>query len=87
MVVAQGGVAPPPPPPPPPPPSTDIVQIGFRANRQQLYAAWGAVANLADKAGSVHVQVEARSEDAFDPQWLRNALKKPLEEADVELDA
>ena len=63
------------------------VRLGFRANRQQLFTAWNAVANLADKAGSVHVQVDAESEDGFDPQWLRNAVMEPLEEADVELDS
>jgi len=89
VVVAQGG-APPPEPKPEPEPTPEaqrVFKTGFRANRQQLYAAWGAVANLAEKAGSVHVQVDARSEEGFDPQWLRNAVKEPLEEADVEIDA
>jgi hypothetical protein len=81
-----GPVPPVTPPGPGPTPAQTDVRLGFRADRQQLYAAWGAVANLADKAGSVHVQVDARSEEGFDPQWLRNAVKEPLEEADVELD-
>ena len=62
------------------------ITIGFRADRQQLFAGWNAVANLADRAGTVHVTLEAQSEEGFDSQWLRNAVLEPLEEAKVEFD-
>jgi hypothetical protein len=59
--------------------------VRFRADSEQLYRAWQAIANLADEAGTVRVSVEATSEDGFDPQWLRNAVQEPLEEADVDI--
>lgn len=59
------------------------VHLEFNANRTQLFQAWNAVANLAEKAGTVKVEVEAQSEKGFDPNWLRNAVFEPLEEADL----
>lgn len=69
-----------------PPEKQTVVRLGFRADRQQLYAAWNAMANLADKAGTVRVDVEAANPEGFDPQWLRNAVLEPLDESDVLLD-
>jgi hypothetical protein len=51
--------------------------------RQQLYASFNAIGNLAEKAGSIRMTVEAEKVDGFDPAWLRNAVVEPLEEADV----
>jgi hypothetical protein len=56
-------------------------------NRQQLYASFNAIANLAEKAGRIKVTVEAEKPDGFDPGWLRNAVFEPLEEADVEVES
>lgn len=55
----------------------------MRMTRQQLYASFNAIANLADKAGSIEVTVEAVNAEGFDPVWLRNAVLEPLDEADV----
>ncbi|MBI2859364.1 MAG: AAA family ATPase, partial [Chloroflexi bacterium] len=59
------------------------VTITIKGSRDQLFKAWPAVANLADKAGKASIQVSATSEDGFDPSWLRNAVYEPLEEAEV----
>jgi hypothetical protein len=59
------------------------VTLTINGSRDQLYKAWPAIANLADKAGKASIQVSATSEEGFDPSWLRNAVYEPLEEADV----
>ena len=63
-----------------------VVHLKFRATRAQVFKAFQVIANLADKSddGKVTIQVEGSSENGYDPSWLRNAVKEPLEEADVE---
>jgi len=56
------------------------VQISFHADRTTLFMAWDAIANLAEAAGTVEVQITAEKNDGFDPVWLRNAVEEPLEE-------
>jgi len=82
------GPEPPGPVPPGPGPTLEkqtAVQLSFWATREQLFAAWNGLANLADKAGTVHVTVEARNEEGFDPVWLRNAVTEPVEESGAEV--
>lgn len=89
------GLTPPivtPPTPPgirPTPPSPGEAQTSIRyamtLNRQQVYASFKAFGNLAEKAGTIKVTVEAQSLAGFDPVWLRNAFEEPLQEADVEI--
>ena len=54
--------------------------------RDQVFKAFPAIANLADKSddGRVDIHVEARSEAGFEKTWLRNAVEEPLDEADIE---
>jgi hypothetical protein len=59
------------------------VELTFRADRNQLFTAWSAVANLADLAGTVSVTVKAESEKGFDQSKLRNGVLERLEEADL----
>lgn len=95
------GTSPVPPPPVSPPPGpeytvkslgkdADAVQTHVRfkvtLNRQQVYASFNAIANLADKAGTIEVIVDAQTLQGFDPVWLRNAVIEPLEEANVKLE-
>jgi hypothetical protein len=56
------------------------------ATRDQIFKAFFAIANLADKSNDrkVTVSVEGTSSEGFDPSWLRNAVEEPLEEADIE---
>lgn len=54
--------------------------ISFSANRDDLYAAWNALANLADIAGSVSVNVRAESEDGLDQARIENGVLEPLRE-------
>jgi hypothetical protein len=92
-------VAPQPDQPVPPEPGDDIapppqptrlapnsVQLSMRLNRQQIYQSFNAISNLAEKAGTIRMTVEAETAEGFDPVWLRNAVLEPLEEADVETD-
>jgi hypothetical protein len=63
-----------------------IVRLKFKATRDQIFKAFPAIANLADKSdeGKVNVNVEGTSAEGFDPSWLRNAVEEPLDEADIE---
>jgi hypothetical protein len=62
------------------------VRLKFKATRDQIFKAFPAIANLADKSNDrkVTVTVEGTSSEGFDPSWLRNALEEPLDEADIE---
>jgi hypothetical protein len=62
------------------------IAMTFEATREQVYKAFPAIANLADKSdgAKVSITVEGSSEAGFDPSWLRNAVDEPLDEADIE---
>ena len=68
--------------PPPGAPETSV-ELTFSADRDQLYTAWNAVANLADMAGKVRVTITAESESGFDKSKLDNGVLEPLREADL----
>jgi hypothetical protein len=59
------------------------VELTFDADRNQLFTAWNAIANLADLAGKVKVTVCAESEKGFDKRKLQNGVLEPLREADL----
>jgi len=70
-------------PTPPPEQSEKRVQLSFAADRNALFTAWNAMANLADMAGKVQVTVDAESPDGFDKSKLQNGVLEPLREADL----
>lgn len=59
------------------------VEINFSADRDQLFSAWNAIANLADLAGKVNVTVRADSAEGFDKNKLQNGVLEPLRESDL----
>jgi len=59
------------------------VEIIFSADRNQLFSAWNAIANLADLAGKVNVTVRADSAGGFDKNKLQNGVLEPLRESDL----
>jgi hypothetical protein len=59
------------------------VELSFSADRNALFAAWNAMANLADLAGKVNLTVRAESEKGFDKAKLQNGVLEPLREADL----
>ncbi len=63
-----------------------VVRLKFKATRDQIFKAFPAIANLAEKSddGKVKVNIEGTSTEGFDPSWLRNAVEDPLDEADIE---
>jgi hypothetical protein len=63
-----------------------VVSFKFKATRDQIFKAFPAIANLADRSdgGQIAVQVEGTSQSGFDVTWLRNAVEEPLDEANVE---
>jgi len=80
-----GPVPPGPTPPGPTPPveTEKVVQISFSADRNALFTAWNAAANLADMAGKVNVTLRAESAVGFDKSKLQNGVMEPLREADL----
>ena len=56
------------------------VTISFEADRNALYNAWNALANLADAAGKVSVRVQATSETGLDKAKIENGVLEPLRE-------
>ena len=62
------------------------VSLMFEASRDQVFKAFPAIANLADKSDGckVRIRIEGISTDGYDPSWLRNAVSEPLDEADIE---
>jgi hypothetical protein len=59
------------------------VELSLRCDRNQLFAAWGAIANLADLAGTVSVQIHAESPAGFDKGKLENGVMEPLREGNL----
>jgi hypothetical protein len=59
------------------------VEISFSADRNQLFSAWNAIANLADLAGKVNVTVRAESAAGFDKGKLQNGVLEPLRESEL----
>lgn len=62
------------------------IVLTFEATREQVFKAFPAIANLADKSdgAKVKISVEGSSAAGYDPSWLRNAVDEPLDEADIE---
>ena len=56
------------------------VAFSFTANRNDLFAAWNALANLADVAGEVSIHASATPETGFDKIKLENGVLEPLRE-------
>jgi len=64
----------------PGPTRQSTVELAFSADRNQLFTAWNALANLADMAGKVTIIVHAASEAGFDQSKLENGVWEPLRE-------
>jgi len=71
------------PQPTPAVPTDKVVQLSFAANRDQIYNAWNAIANLAELAGKVEVSIRAESEKGFDKSKLQNGVLEPLREIEL----
>lgn len=78
-----GPTIPGPGPTPSAPAESKSVELDFEADRNQLFTAWNAIANLADLAGKVNVTVRADSDTGFDKSKLQNGVLEPLREADL----
>lgn len=63
-----------------------IIRLTFKATRDQVFKAFPAIANLADKSdeGKVKICIEGTAASGYDPSWFRIAVEEPLDEADVE---
>ena len=66
--------------PEPPVPVGSLHGIKFTADRDALFSAWNALANLADLAGKVTVSVSVNETAAMDKQKLENGVLEPLRE-------
>ena len=59
------------------------VELKFTADRNELFTAWNAIANLADIAGKVQVTVTAQNANGLDKAKLQNGVMEPLREANL----
>lgn len=62
------------------------VRIRFRADRDQVFKSFSAIANLADKSenGKISLVVDGHASAGYDANWLRNAVQEPLDEAGID---
>ena len=56
------------------------VAFSFTAGRDDLYAVWNALANLADVADEVSINARATPKCGFDKSQLENGVLEPLRE-------
>jgi hypothetical protein len=61
------------------------MRLSFTATRDQVFKAFPAIANLAEKSdgGQVVIRIKATAEQGFDAAWLRNAVEEPLDESEI----
>jgi hypothetical protein len=62
------------------------VRIAFPASRADVFKSFQAIANLADKSdgGKINVVIDGHAAAGYDPNWLRNAVEEPLDEANID---
>ena len=62
------------------------IEIAFTVTSSNIVNAFSAIANLADRSdsGKLTIRVIGTAAAGYDPSWLRNAVKEPLDEADIE---
>jgi len=62
------------------------VRITFPASRDNVFKSFQAIANLAHKSdgGKIKITIDGRAATGYDPNWLRNAVEEPLDEANIE---
>ena len=56
------------------------IELSFTADQSDLYAAWSALANLADVAGEVSINARATPHEGYDKTKLENGVLEPLRE-------
>jgi hypothetical protein len=66
-------------------PKHDVL-IRFPASRDDVFKSFQALANLADKSddAKIKITIEGHSAAGYDPNWLRNAVEEPLDEANID---
>ena len=58
-------------------------RIKLTADKDKIFNAWNAIANLAEMAGGVTVTVHAEKEAGFDKSKRQNGVLEPLREANL----
>jgi hypothetical protein len=68
------------------PKSRTSIRIAFPASRDDVFKSFPAIANLAEKSdgSKIKITVEGQCAAGYDPNWLRNAVEEPFDEADIE---
>ncbi|OKH17690.1 ATP-binding protein [[Limnothrix rosea] IAM M-220] len=61
-------------------------RLNAKLDAAQLFQLVTILQNLSDQSSqvSVNLTVDAHAKDAFDLQWLRNAIEEPIDEADIQ---
>jgi hypothetical protein len=65
--------------------AADAIRV-HGASRDDVFKSFPAVGNLADKSdgGKINITIEGQSAAGYDPNWLRNAVQEPLDEANID---
>ena len=59
--------------------------LSAKVKAEKLFELMSILQNLPDHSSQVDIQitVDAYAKSKFDPQWIRNAIEEPLDEADI----
>jgi hypothetical protein len=62
------------------------IRITIPASRDHVFKSFPAIANLADKSdgGKILITINGQAVAGYDPNWLRNAVEEPLDEANID---
>lgn len=69
--------------PPSPEEKEREISLSFVADRDKLYHAWQALANLAEIGGEIFISARAKPKNGFDKNKLENSVLEPLRELEL----
>lgn len=56
------------------------IALSFTADKENVFQAWNAIANLADVAGEISIRATATTHEGYDKAKLENGVLEPLRE-------
>ena len=71
---------------PSPVPKITKIKWKLRVDRAKLFKIFNALGNLAEKCQEMNLTIEAEPKEEINPNWLRNAVREPIEESDVDIE-
>ncbi len=55
-------------------------------DKSKIFQLFEVLQTLSDKADdmTIKIEVQANTQDKFDPNWIRNAIEEPLDEMEIQ---